>query len=213
MSTPVDPTTLIPGEKLTDHDYDGIREYDNPMPRWWVWTFWATFYFACFYVLFFHVRKDRSEVAAYNREMQAYYEQQTEELLKMGQIDEVLLATLYQTPSAMKEGADIFNKNCVSCHEPNGGGKIGPNLTDDHWLHGNTLMQLYATVRDGVNGKGMPQWSKKLRPDEVLKVAAFVGSLRGKNVDGGKAPEGKPLPIPPLPDTRKATKDAAPASK
>lgn len=190
-------------DRLTGHEYDGIQEYDNPLPLWWLQILWASVFFSLLYLGYYHSREDRSIIAEYDAEMQAWYEKQTEELLAMGKIDEALIATLMKTPSAMNEAAKTFAEKCVACHREDGGGKIGPNLTDDSWLHGNTLMQIYGTIRDGINGKGMPTWSKQLRPDLVLKMAAFVGTLREKNVDDGKAPEGKKLPPAPIPDLRK----------
>jgi cytochrome c oxidase cbb3-type subunit 3 len=203
----VDPET---GEKLRDHEFDGIREYDNPMPAWWKRTFWATFWFAVLYIGYFHARAGRDVIDEYDADMQIFYEKQTQELLALGEVDEAMLATFLKNKGAMAEAKDTWNKTCVTCHKADGGGDIGPNLTDSHWLGKNTLMDIYVTIRDGRNK--MPPWGKKLRPDVVMKMAAYVGAMRETHVAGGKAPEGNLLPPAPLPDTRAgAAKDAKPA--
>lgn len=189
-------------DELLDHEYDGIREYDNPLPGWWKGIFWASFWFALVYVGWYHSRDDRGVHAEYEVEMQAFYEKQTAELLAMGQIDEVLLATLMKNTNALKQARGNFLKTCVTCHKADGSGDIGPNLTDGHWLGGNTLMDIYTTIKDGRNK--MPAWGNKMAPIEVLQLAAYVGSILYTNVEGGKAPEGKPLPPAPVPDTRDA---------
>ena len=186
--------------EVRDHEFDGIREYDNPMPRWWVRAFWGTFWFSLLYIAWFQSRPGRDVLDEYDRDMQAFYEQQTAELLALGDIDETTLATFMKNKSAMAEAKATWGSTCITCHRADGGGDIGPNLTDSHWLGENTLMGIYATVRDG--RKRMPAWGKKMRPDLVMKMAAYVGTLREKHVDGGKPAEGQLLPAARVPDTR-----------
>ena len=196
-------------EKLTEHSYDGIQEYDNPLPGWWKNMFWASCVWALFYVVWITLPGTGVQ-ADYDRDMQELYEKQTQELLAMGEIDEVLLATLMKNKGAMKHAEKIFKTKCTLCHKQDGSGDIGPNLTDAHWMtEENTLMAIYTTVRDG--RKKMPPWKKKLSVADVLKVAAYVGTIRYTMRDG-KAPEGTEMAPAPVPDTRKK-KDDAPATE
>ena len=175
---------------LTDHEYDGIAEYDNPMPRWWVWTFWGTFYFAICYFLWFNVYfKGTPVVEEYRADMSAFREEQAKKELG-AKVSEEALDKLAKNAAVMADAAVIFQKRCVQCHGEGGKGLIGPNLTDDYWIHGqSTLMDIYSVVSSGVPAKGMPEWGKQLAPVEVAKVVAYVGTLRGKHL-AGKAPEG-----------------------
>lgn len=183
-------------ENLRDHAFDGIQEYDNPMPAWWKRLFWGTFWFSVLYIMYFHSAKGRDVLDEYDADMQAYYEKQTADLLAMGEVTEAMLGTLAKNNAAMNEAKATFSKTCNQCHKADASGDIGPNLTDNHWLGGNSLMDLYKVIKDGRNK--MPPWGKKLSPDMVMKMAAYVGTLRGTMVPG-KAPEGKELPVPPIP--------------
>jgi cytochrome c oxidase cbb3-type subunit 3 len=144
--------------ELLDHEYDGIREYDNPMPGWWVTVFWLSVVFAVGYAFHYHVSGNGVSVSdAYASEMAA---------------------------------ARVFTQRCAVCHGDRGQGVIGPNLTDDHWLHGaGTLLDVHRVISEGVPAKGMPAWNLQLSPVEVRQLAALVGSFQGQNLPG-KAPEG-----------------------
>ncbi len=178
-------------DRLLDHNYDGIQEYDNPMPRWWVWIFAVTIVFSVFYAIYFHGKEGRSIQDAYNADMLAYFEEQAKQLLAMGPITEKTLLDIQNDPSKMAGAAQMFATRCVSCHGPGGGGNIGPNLTDDYWLHGGRLVDIYKTVNEGVPDKGMLAWGKQLGVGDVLSVAAYVGTLRGSHPPHPKAPQGE----------------------
>ena len=177
-------------ELLSDHEYDGIQEFDNPMPRWWVWIFWGTFYFAICYFLWFNVYfKGTPVIEEYAQDMSAAREEMAKKQLGAKVTEEALL-NLEKNSAVMADAQAIFKKRCVQCHNTNGQGLIGPNLTDDYWIHGHaSLIDIYDVVNGGVPSKGMPEWGKQLSPVEVAKVAAYVGTLRGKHLSG-KAPEG-----------------------
>lgn len=179
-----------PDPRLSDHEYDDIQEYDNPMPRWWVLTFWASFYFALCYFLWMHVYMKGTPIdEAYSAEMRTFREEIAKREMG-GQVTEEGLEKLSKNPAVMADAQQVFAKKCVQCHGQNGEGLIGPNLTDDYWIHGRaSLLDIYGVVNQGVLSKGMPEWGKQLPPVEVAKVAAYVGSLRGRRVQG-KAPEG-----------------------
>ncbi len=175
---------------LMDHEYDGIQEYDNPMPRWWVWIFWGTFYFALCYFLWFNVYfKGTSVAEEYTADMSAAREEMAKRDLGAA-ITEEALEKLAANPAMMTDAQVIFKKRCVQCHGSDGQGLIGPNLTDDYWIHGGgKLLDIFGVVNGGVAAKGMPEWGKQLSRVEVAKAAAYVGTLRGKHLTG-KAPEG-----------------------
>jgi cytochrome c oxidase cbb3-type subunit 3 len=177
--------------RLIDHNYDGIQEYDNPLPRWWVVLFCATIIFSVLYALNVPgvgVGKGRmadyeADVAAWKAAHPAPQESSPEEL-----------AALAANPQMVEAGKQVFVTNCASCHKPDGGGLIGPNLTDNAWIHGGTLAEIHKIVVDGVLTKGMPNWGKLLKQDQVDAAVAYVWSIRNTNAPGGKAAEGTVVP-------------------
>ena len=178
---------------LLDHAYDGIQEYDNPLPRWWVWIFWGTFYFSIVYIVHYHLTGHGQSVAeAYAEDTRLFREQQAKQAMG-NEVTEESLTKLMQNESLVADAESIFTRHCVQCHGPNGEGLIGPNLTDSSWIHGEgKLMDIYATIAEGVLSKGMPAWERQLRPIELGKLTAYVGKMRGKNLPG-RPPEGKPI--------------------
>ncbi len=186
-------------DRLLDHDYDGIREYDNPMPRWWLWIFYATIIFVpVYYLLPGSMGAGPGMIAAYEAEVAAY-EASRPAAADGGASAEALLA-LASDPAALANGKSLFDMNCAVCHRADGGGLIGPNLTDDAWLHGSSPTAIHATIANGVLEKGMPPWDRLLKPEQVDAVTAYVISLRGTNPPAPKAPEGAVEPAaPPVP--------------
>lgn len=177
-------------EKLLDHEYDGIREYDNPMPRWWVLTFWGTFLFSVGYFFHYHMSGNgQSVAAAYEQDMREAREVEAKANLAQP-VSEESLGKLSADQALMGDAKALFGVRCGPCHGDKGQGIIGPNLTDTAWLHGTgTLTDIFGVVNEGVLAKGMPAWGKQLSPMEVRKLSAYVGTLRGKNLPG-KPPEG-----------------------
>lgn len=179
-------------DRLLDHSYDGIQEYDNPMPRWWVITFWATIIFSILYVLNVPgIGPGAGRIADYDADM-ARARAELAALQPQGGPDAAQLAALAQDAAATARGQEVFATNCAACHRADGGGLIGPNLTDDAWIHGGELTQIHFTIREGVLAKGMPAWGKVLRPEQLEAVTAYVATLRGTNPPNAKAPEGTP---------------------
>ncbi len=180
-----------PKDQLLEHSYDGIQEYDNPMPRWWVITFWATIIFAVAYALNLGgIGVGAGRIAAYEREMAEF--RAAHPAVKAP--DPAALLAAVANADEVKEGKAIFTKNCTACHGPDGGGIIGPNLTDDYWIHGGKIEEIGATVTAGVLAKGMPTWGKILKPKEVEEVVAYVWTLHGTTPAKPKAPEGQLVP-------------------
>lgn len=182
--------------KVLDHVYDGIQEFDNPMPRWWVRVFWATFIFSIGYAFHFHVSGNGASVLeSYRADEQRAAEVQSRQALAEAP-SEATLATLMNDAKLMESASVVFGKRCAACHAEAGQGLIGPNLTDEHWIHGTgTLMNIYEVVSQGVLEKGMPAWQSQLEPGELRKLVAFVGTLRGKNLPG-KPPQGERVTQP-----------------
>ncbi len=179
-------------ERLLDHDYDGIQEFDNPMPRWWVWIFWATIVFAVIYYFdFTGAIRGPGRVKEYEMAM-ADAARRYPQPAAGG--DASALAALRNDDKALALGKTTFVTNCAACHRPDGGGLIGPNLTDDYWLHGGTVAEIHTTIMNGVLEKGMPPWGKMLKPDQVSAVAVYVASLHGTNPANPKAPQGEKAP-------------------
>jgi cytochrome c oxidase cbb3-type subunit 3 len=177
-------------DELLDHNYDGIQEYDNPLPTWWVTLFWISIVFSVFYAVYYHFGHGKLAVEAYNQDMVAFYELQAEQLLALGEIKESTLLDLMEDDSMMATGASLFASKCAQCHGNKGEGNIGPNLTDEYWLHGGKLTDIYYTVTEGVPSKGMLAWKNQLGPAEILSVSAYVGALRGSNPSPAKEPQG-----------------------
>jgi cytochrome c oxidase cbb3-type subunit 3 len=194
-------TTAIPEKseepKLLSHAYDGIREYDNPLPGWWRAIFWGSIVFAAGYWTWFHVagygqtpdQKYQAALAEYNDKKQLRI------AADAANVNEDLIKRDAADPNVTAHGAEIFASRCASCHTAEGKGLIGPNLTDLYQLHGTSRMDLFNTVRTGVPGTAMPAWGEQMAASDVVAVASFVVTLRGKNVEGGKAPQGQPVPM------------------
>ena len=187
-------SSLDPGDSrrdhLLDHSYDGIEEYDNPLPRWWVLLFWVTIIATPLYILYFHFGPGMLSIERYDAQMMEFYDKQAQELLALGEVTESTLAGLMGDASMMNGGKKIFQSKCSPCHGVFAEGAIGPNLTDGHWLHGPQLLDIYRTVREGVPEKGMVAWERQLRPAELLAVSSYVGTLLGSNPPNPKAPQG-----------------------
>lgn len=177
-------------DRIIEHSYDGIQEYDNPMPRWWVLTFWGTIVFSALYALNIG-GMNAGRVAEYEKDMAAF---RAAHPAPSGPTSPDRLLALTKDNHEVSEGKKIFAKNCAVCHSPDGGGLIGPNLTDDAWIHGGKIEDINATIVNGVLAKGMPPWGKMLKPEEVDEVAAYVWTLHGTTPAKPKVAEGVVVP-------------------
>jgi cytochrome c oxidase cbb3-type subunit 3 len=178
-------------DRLLDHQYDGIQEYDNPMPRWWVWIFWATIVWG---VLYFAnvpgIGSGRGWIANYQAEVDAAARLAAETRGADTGPSAAALAALAGDPAVVEQGRAVFATQCAACHLADGGGLIGPNLADGYWIHGNQPLDVHRTIAGGVLDKGMPAWSEVLSADEVNAATAFVVSLAGSRPAQPKGPEG-----------------------
>lgn len=187
-------TKIFDDEKkiLLDHDYDGIRELDHPLPRWWVVTFILTIVFGVPYYMahtFFGAETINEELA---HDLDSVKKKQSEFDKKKGKfnIDEYNAYIL--TPKAAKVAKKTYKRKCKACHGANGEGGVGPNLADNFWMHGNgSLETVYNTINKGVPDKGMAAWGVSLGKKKMFAVLKYVIDFRGTNPDGAKAPQGQ----------------------
>lgn len=178
-------------ERLMHHEYDGIHEYDNPLPGWWSGIFILTIVFSIGYWIWFHAGgpgKDPQQKFAGEWNEYVAWKAEAEAKATIVVTEESLLQ-MKGDPAVVDAGRKVFTQNCVGCHMEDGRGQVGPNLTDDFQIHGLGYKDLYDTIRDGVPAKGMIAWGNTLAPRDLANVAAFVSTLRGTNVEG-KPPEG-----------------------
>jgi cytochrome c oxidase cbb3-type subunit 3 len=195
-------------ERLLDHYFDGIQEYDNPTPGWWHMLFLGSVLFSAFYVAFWHF----SELSWMPKDALAQDQQRYYKLLFAGigelEGDEATMRDYMQKPDWMAFGRSIYASNCAQCHGAEGNGINCPNLTDDHWINVKKLTDLYGVVTNGVASKGMPAWGNRMTQNERVLVASFVATLRS-TPKPGRQPEGDVIPAWPA----SGTAAAADASK
>lgn len=179
------------GVILLNHDYDGIRELDNVLPPWWIKLFYVCIVFAVIYLAKYHIFGYEDQTKEYETEM-AEAKIAVEEYKKTAKdLIDAESVTLLTEPADLDAGKKIFETNCVACHRPDAGGAIGPNLTDEHWLLGGGIKNVFHTITEGGrDGKGMVAWKGTLKPSEVQLVASYVLSLQGSNPKDPKEPQG-----------------------
>lgn len=176
---------------MLDHDYDGIKELDNVLPPWWVNLFYLTIIFAFVYLVRFHVFNDYDQASEFETEMSIAKAEVEKYKLTAPDLMDKEKVTLLTDATALAEGKSIFETKCVACHKSDGGGSIGPNLTDNHWILGGGIKNVFNTIMEGGReGKGMVPWKTEIKPSDIQKVASYVLSLQGTNPKDGKTPEG-----------------------
>jgi len=176
---------------LMDHDYDGIKELDNNLPPWWVYLFYGCIGFAAVYLIRYELMGADNQEMEFQKEMtQARIDIEEYKKTAPDLMDEKTVVLLTE-PSELAKGKTIFETNCVACHRADGGGQIGPNLTDDHWILGGGIKNIFHTISNGGrDGKGMVAWNAMLKPTEIQHVASYIISLKDTNPKDPKAPEG-----------------------
>jgi cytochrome c oxidase cbb3-type subunit 3 len=180
-----------PDQNKVIHEVDGIQEYDNKLPNWWLYTLYGTILFGAGY--WFHYQTSGfgdTPSAEYRIEMDKAATVEAERIKAAGVMTPEALVALSKDKVTLDQGKQVFVATCVACHRADGGGVVGPNLTDDFWIHGAAPDKVYKSVAAGVPDKGMPAWLPQLGADRVRSVTAYVISLRGTNVANGKAPQG-----------------------
>ncbi|MEJ8804476.1 c-type cytochrome [Pontibacter sp. H249] len=187
--------TLVTGEAKdhihSDHDFDGIQEYDNDLPPWWKAMFYVTIVFGIGYMLHYHVfRTGALQDEEYAMEMEQAA------ILAARNADDPNAVTNYQVmtdAAAIESGKALYNTNCAACHGTEGQGTVGPNLTDEYWLHGGNVNDIFKTVKYGVPAKGMVPWQGKLTKDQILEVSSYILSIQGSNPANAKEPQGEKM--------------------
>jgi len=173
------------------HDYDGIRELDNRLPPWWLYGFYVSIVFAGIYLFRYHVAhsaplsKEELQIslAKAEEEKQAYLK------LSKANVDENTVKYLTD-PSDLEAGKQIFTTTCAACHQADGGGLVGPNLTDDYWLHGCSIKDIFKSITYGWPEKGMKSWKDDYSPLQIEQIASYVKSLHGTKPKNPKEPQG-----------------------
>jgi len=177
-----------------DHNYDGIKELDNHLPPWWKWLFYGTIGWAAIYIIVFHFSASLplsqeeylNEIALAEEQARQRKAAQPEE-----SIDESKLEFM-NDPAIIEKGKNVFANNpCGSCHRNDAGGNtIGPNLTDEYWIHGGDVKSVFNTIKNGAVDKGMPAWGKAMGSQDLRNLTFYIMSLQGTNPPGAKAPQG-----------------------
>ena len=174
------------------HVYDGIVEHDNPLPTWWLWTFFLTIIFAFMYLLHYEVGGGPNLHTELEQAMQELERSQSSSVQSAPLETEETLMAAFAQQGVVDAGATQFTAKCASCHGPELGGLIGPNLVDSSWLHGKgTRLDILKVIREGVAEKGMPPWGPVMKKDEIYAVAAFILSKKGSQPAGAKPPQGE----------------------
>lgn len=177
---------------LLAHDYDGIKELDNTLPPWWVYLFYGCICFGIIYLVRFEIMGgDNQETELKNEMAQAKIDVAQYMKTAPDLMDEKTV-TLLTDPADLAAGKAIYTTNCVACHRADAGGQIGPNLTDNNWILGGGIKNVFHTINNGGrDGKGMISWKATLKPKEIQKVSSYVLSLQGSNPKDSKAPDGE----------------------
>lgn len=178
-------------DKLLNSNYDGIQEYDNDLPRWWLILFYITIGWSAVYVVYYLVLgigKTQTQILA--EEMEAAKQQQASVSSSSAEVGESELLAFTKDASFVQAGKQVFVAKCLACHGPEGQGLVGPNLTDKNWIHGGKITDTKKVIENGVLEKGMLAWKGVLSDNEINQVVAFIYTLRGTAPANPKAPQG-----------------------
>jgi cytochrome c oxidase cbb3-type subunit III len=187
-------TGIVPAEKeheiLLSDDYDGIKELDNRVPPWFNYLFYGTILFSVYYLLDYHVFETSPlQEAEYALEMEAA-KIHREQLAKSGAFITEETVTFVVDTEVLNKGKLLYDTHCVACHAADGGGLVGPNLTDEYWIHGGSINDVFRTIKYGVPAKGMIPWQQQLDPVQIQALSSYVLTLQGTNPSNPKGPEG-----------------------
>lgn len=177
---------------MLDHDYDGIKELDNVLPPWWVYLFYGTIIFAAVYLVRFHIVGDYTQEQEFKKEVELAQLENTKNAKATPDDMNIDKVTLLTDAASLAKGKEIFTNACAACHKVDGGGLVGPNLTDEHWINGGGIKNVFKIISEGSkNNPSMVAWNKNLKPTEIQNVASYVLSLQGTKPAGAKAAEGE----------------------
>lgn len=175
---------------LLDEDFDGIKELNNPIPAWFNWFFGITIVFSLLYLPIYHIwRIADLQEQEYEKEVQIAEVKKEEYLKKVANSIDEKNVKLVTEAKQLQTGQDLYKSNCASCHGQKGEGLVGPNLTDEYWLYGGKVNDVFKTIKYGTN-KGMPAWQKQLNPLQIQQITSYIHSLKGTNPPNAKEPQG-----------------------
>jgi len=184
-------TDELTGDKLfADHDYDGIKELDNKLPKWWLWLFYITIAFAAIYVLRYHV------MGWAPLQEEEYEQEMAEARMAIGSRQsasalDASTVTRLTDEASLAAGKQIYDQSCSVCHLAQGQGLVGPNLTDEYWIHGCSIGDIYNIIVVGVPEKGMISWESQLKAEQIQQVASYIMGMKGTNPPNPKEPQGE----------------------
>ncbi len=183
-------------DELRKHNFDGIQEYDNDLPRWWVWLFIITIIFSVIYPFIYDFGPGEFPSESIDKTMAAYNAEKQGSAASQGgtKVNKETLLKLASDRTVISNGATLYATRCMPCHGDKGQGTIGPNLTDDAWIHGGQIMDIHKVISNGVLDKGMLAWKDQLTADELNSVVAYVWTMYGSNPPNPKAPQGDKVP-------------------
>jgi cytochrome c oxidase cbb3-type subunit 3 len=177
---------------MLDHNYDGIRELDNDLPPWWKYGFYLTIVFAVVYLLDHHViGKEMLQADEYNRSIVAASIAKEEYQKKNANNVNENSVTMLTDQAEIVKGGVIYKENCFACHGKFGEGGVGPNLTDEYWLHGGSIKNIFTSIKYGWPDKGMKAWQADFSPVQIHQLASYIKTLKGSNPVNAKAPQGE----------------------
>jgi len=176
-------------DMMIPHDYDGIKELNNPVPGWFNFLFYGTMIFGAIYLYYYHFSGGPNQDVEYQKEMEKAAKDKIAFLAKSSEkYDE---SSVKIEPAMIEEGKAVYNANCTACHGAVGEGIVGPNLTDEFWIHGGTINDVFKTIKYGVLDKGMTSWEKTLSSKKIAQVSNYIMSLQGSHPANAKAPQGE----------------------
>jgi cytochrome c oxidase cbb3-type subunit III len=176
---------------MLHHNYDGIRELDNKLPPWWLYGFYITIIFAFVYIYYYHLADSGMLSAAeYNDQMRIAEEQRQQRIANSANYVTEGNVVRLTDDASLAEGSSLYLKNCLACHGDKGQGLVGPNMTDQYWLHGGDIKDIFRVITNGVPANGMISWKSQLSPKQIQQLSSFILTFQGTNPPGAKEPQG-----------------------
>lgn len=175
-----------------DHDFDGIKELNNPIPFWFNLLFGVTIVWAVAYFLIYQIYGIGDlQAKEYEKEMAAAEASKQEYVKSAGNLVDENTAVMLTDAAMIKEGEELFVSKCIVCHGDKGQGNVGPNLTDEYWLHGGDVKSVFKTIKYGVPAKGMVAWENSMSGAQIEQLTSYILTLQGTNPAGAKEPQGE----------------------